>query len=274
MKITVGIPSRGRPLDLAASILSLEKTRSGHHDVQYIVGHDHGDEETLDIVSRLLAKGLPVVSSFGPRPLGLGEINNRLAAAEPDATFMLWSDRQVVVTLAWDHQIATGVMEFPNRVLWLDCVHLQGPAQYILPPAWRAALPGPACPGLFPFWFDDSAVEEVDAFVHGFPRVALAAKCAGPRTEKTTRCRDLHFWIRLFAAMRRIRLHDAGQASAKLGITPRPDLAQIVAHFEMRDAAFLERADALMEQYGAPGEPDETYLLAKARAEQIMKGLS
>ncbi|HXJ61886.1 MAG TPA: glycosyltransferase [Verrucomicrobiae bacterium] len=273
MKIAVGVPSRGRPLDLAASILSLEKTRSGHHEVQYIVGHDHGDTETMEIASRLLARGVNVKSSFGPRPLGLGEINNRLiAAADKEAAFLLWTDRSVIIAPHWDHDLASGVMQFPNRVLWLDSIHLVGPAQYILPPAWRAALPGPANPAIFPFWFDDSAVEEVDALVHGFPRVALTSKCAGPRTDKTTRMRELAFWIGVFAATRPDRVREARWVSAELGIPPR-DIAPIMAHFEERDRQFLARADALMAQWSAGGEPDETYIAAKENAIALLARL-
>lgn len=274
MKVTVGIPSRDRPLELAAAVLSLEKTRSGAHDVEFIVGHDHNDGRTAEVVSQLVAMGLPVRSSFGPRPLGLGEIHNRMIAeTDPDAAFMLWSDRLVAVDMQWDHGIALTTLEFPNRVLWMDSHHLVGPAQFILTPQWRKALGDEKpTPGIYPFWFEDSAVEEVDALLHGFPRVQLHQKCAGPRIAKTTRCRDLHFWIDVFTATRPDRMRQARKIGAHMGIFPKPD-PRIMEYFAKRDEDFHARADQLMEQYGAPGEPDWSYVAAKQKAEELLEGL-
>lgn len=267
MKITVGIPSRGRPLELIAAVLSLDKLRSGGHAVDYVIGHDEGDAETLAAVDRLVAHGVSLRSSFGPRPLGLGEIHNRMAAAaDPDATFLLWSDRVVPINEHWDHAIAMGVMQFPLRVLWLDSIHLIGAGQFILTPKWRAASPGPPCPGLFPFWFEDSWVEEVDAFVHGHPRVATYAKCAGQRTAKTNRMRELHFWIDTYSALRPERLREAGHIAERLGVPPRADIDDLVAFYEKRDRDFHAREKVLTEQFGATEVPDESYLRAKDRA--------
>lgn len=277
MKLAIGIPTRNRPLDLVASILSLEKTRS-HADIalRYIVGVDGDDMATHEMIERLIPR-FPQSEfsiSIGPRPLGLGEINNRLvAAADEDATFLLWTDRAVIITENWDYLVADAAQQFPNRLLWLDSIDLKGPAQTILPPGWLAVLPGNPYPAVAPFWFDDTAQEEIDAMVWGFPRFVVNARCAGPREEKTNRCRDLHFWIRLFGATRPQRVCDALFAAGKLGLAPRSDLSQIVAHFDARDGAFLERADELMARYGAEGTPDATYLAAKRRAEAIMADL-
>lgn len=211
-----------------------------------------------------------VSSLLRSRPLGLGEVHNSMARmTAPDAAFMLWSDRALAITPEWDQNLAMGCMQFPNRVIWLDSVHLTGAGQFILPPAWRAAQ-GDPCPGIYPFWFEDTAVEELDAFVHGFPRMSLAAKCAGTRGAKTTRCRDIEFWIGVFAATRGQRLDQAKEIGRKLGVVPPANLSDIVHHFEARDAAFLARAPLLREQFGAEGPADDTYLAARTRAEEIL----
>lgn len=272
VKVTVGIPSRGRPLEFAASVLALDKTKSQAHEVEYLVAHDHDDHRTQRIVNELRGMGLSMRSSFGPRPLGLGEIHNRLIIETPaDAVFMLWSDRLVPVAESWDHAIACAVMEFPTRVLWMDSIHLVGAGQFILTPAWRAALPdGRACPALYPFWFEDTAIEEEDHMVHGFPRITTWAKAAGPRTDKTNRMRDLPFWIGVFAKTRPLRLARAARIATTLGL-PARDNTDLIAQFEKRDAEFLGRADELTERFGAAGEPDESYLRAKAQAEKIIQ---
>lgn len=275
MKITIGIPSRGRPLELAASIIALDKTKSTGHEVEYLVAVDDDDWRTKETILDLLEMGIGVTGSYGPRPLGLGEIHNRmLAETDPEAVFMLWSDRLVPIEMSWDHAIAMAAMEYPTRVLWMDSVHLVGPGQFIITPAWRAALPdGLAVPGIFPYWFEDSALEETDHLVHGFPRVACWAKAAGPRTDKTNRMRDLKFWIDVFARTRPRRIKRADKIAKAMGL-PIRDHADVIAHFEKRDRDFLARADELTEKYGATGEPDETYLAAKAQAERILAELA
>jgi len=275
MKITVGVPSRDRPLELAASIFSLDKTKSGGHDVEYIVGHDHNDGRTAEAVSQLITLGLPVRSSFGPRPTGLGEIHNRLIGeTEPDSAFLLWSDRLVAVDMQWDHGIAMTVLEFPTRLIWFDSHHLVGPGQPIMTPLWRKALgKEKPYPAVAPFWFDDTHAEEIDGFISGFPRVALRQKCAGPRTAKTTRCRDLRFWINVFSATRPDRIRQARNMARAMGIAPR-DISDVMQYVTKRDEDFHARAGELMERYGMPGEPDESYLEAYRRAEGLLTELA
>ena len=158
MKVTVGIPSRGRPLDLAAAVLALEKMKSRGHEVCYLVACDKDDEATLAVARELNQKrGIPVFPQIWERPLGLGELHNKMAnLTASDSVFMLWSDRLVPADLQWDHAVVMATLQFPNRVLWMDSHHLTGAGQFILPPKWRAryvvAVP---CPGLSSFRFED-----------------------------------------------------------------------------------------------------------------------
>ena len=269
MKITVGVPSRNRPLDLAAAILALDKTKSFGHQVDYIVGLDTDDLVTIEVAENLKTR-LPITMSIADRGIGLGEIHNRMtAAADPDAVFLLWSDRIVPCLEHWDHALAMAAMQFANRVLWMDSIHLVGAGQFALPPQWRKAMPCPPCPGYFPFWFEDTWVEEVDHYVHGMPRIASYAKCAGPRTAKTTRMRELPFWIEFYQFCLPMRLEEAKRIAENLGVIPQ-DNKELVNHFSNRMADMLARKDVLTEMFGGGGEPDESYLRAKAHAEAIM----
>ena len=275
MKITVGIPSRGRPLDLAAAVLSLDKLKSGGNEVEYVIAHDGDDDPTRETVAALMARDMTVHSLVAGRGLSLGALHNSMALyAEPEAIFLLWSDRCVAMgdadpNLSWDQALAFATMHHADRVLWIDSIHLAGAGQFVLTPQWRAALPGPPCPALFPFWFEDTHVEEIDAFVHGYPRISTWAKCAGPRVQKTNRCRDIEFWVRFFAMLRADRLAEAAKIAINLGL-PARDNDEMVQHFEMRDKSFIERAPQLLEAYGEPSPPDDTYLEAYARASRMM----
>jgi len=217
---------------------------------------------------------VPILSSPGPRPLGLGELHNRMVAAtDPEAAFVLWSDRIVPVDMQWDHAVAFAVMQHPLRMLWIDSHHLEGAGQPVIPPAWRAAYTGPLFPAVAPYWFDDTALEEIDIYVNAPPRVACWAKCAGPRTAKTNRCRDVAFWCDFFARTQPQRVAEAVVIRQKLGLAPR-DMKDEISHFAQRIAQMAARAPELEAQYGAEGPPDDSYLAAKARAEKLLEGLS
>src|SRR5271170_6775977 len=95
MKITIGVPSRGRSLELAAAVLALWKMRSQGHEVSFVIAYDEDDVATLDAVAGLRMLNVPTLSSPGPRPLGLGELHNRMVAAtDPEAAFVLWIGRR------------------------------------------------------------------------------------------------------------------------------------------------------------------------------------
>jgi len=268
MRINVGLPSRGRPLDMVASAISLIRLASGGHDLKITLGIDGDDIPSQQAARDLQTTGVCHTLTL-PRHDGLGDLINDLAATTPDdAAFLLWSDRISVTTLQWDHDLALCCMQKPDRPLWLDSVHLTGAGQFILPPLWRE-VQGKPCPGLFPFWFVDTAIEELDAYVHGFPRISLQSKAAGPRGFKTNRMRDVEFWIDLFAAQRPRRVAEAVEISKKLGLVPL-DVKPYVDYFNERDDQMRGRAKALTDAFGELSPPDETYLVVKAEAEKLL----
>lgn len=274
MKIVVGLPSRGRPLDLIASVISLYRTCGPDNEVCVMLALDNDDAESV-AVGRRLATGyqfphFAVELDICDRAPALGERHNRVIAAMPtEAIYLMWSDRMNMLGLTWDHQIAVGCLQFPNRPLWIDSVHLVGAGQIIMPPAWRAVQGGPCFPALSPFWFDDTAQEELDLFVHGIPRMRIEALCAGPRGAKTNRSRDIEFWVDVFAATRPQRVERAREICRKLGLPFANPAAMLVAR-EAIDADMKRRAPELQAQWGDQGEPDETYLAAKAAAMRLM----
>lgn len=275
MKISVGLPSRGRPLDMVASVVSLFRLASGGNEIDVILSIDRDDPLTRraahDLADRFPER---VIVASNDRALGLGERHNNSAGAAPsDAAWMMWSDRISVITPNWDHELAMGCLQYPNRPLWLDSIHLAGPGQVILPPAWRAAQGGPCFPGIYPFWFDDTYQEELGAFVHGPMRLTLASKCAGPRTQKTNRCRDIEFWVDVFAATRPRRVEQARAIADRLGVKMANPSA-LIAMYEARDAEMKRRAPALMAQFGEAGEPDESYRKALTRASVLLSELT
>lgn len=277
MQIHIGLPSRGRPIDMVASAVSLFRLASGGNDVVVdlrIDGDDVGSSDaTWGLKNRYLKDPNRVLINVSDRGPGLGELHNAVAAATPpDAAYMMWSDRISVITPNWDHELALSCMQHPNRPLWLDSIHLVGAGQVILPPLWRSVC-GQPFPAIYPFWFDDTHVEELDAFVHGFPRLALASKCAGPRGQRTNRCRDIPFWVDLFTATRPQRIEQAREIAARLGVKQPDNLAQIIGMFNERDAMMKARGAELLGAFGEESEPDASYVAAKERAEGIMREL-
>ena len=84
--------------------------------------------------------------------------------------------------------------------------------------------------------------------------------------------RDLHFWIDFYTWLRPRRIEEAAQISAALGLVPPKNLGEIEAFYAKRDVDFHARVDELTATYAAPGEPDASYLQAKANAEAMMVG--
>ena len=274
MKIVVGLPSRGRPLDLVASAISLYRTASIDHEIAVMLELDADDAESIEVARRVESgykfAHFQIIADISDRTPALGERHNRVVDATPaDATYLMWSDRISMLGLGWDQQLAVAAMQFPTRPLWIDSVHLTGAGQVILPPAWRAVQGGPCFPALSPFWADDTHVEELDLFVHGIPRMRIEAMCAGPRQQKTNRCRDIEFWVDVFAATRPQRVERAQEICRKLGL-PFANPSAMLAMRESIDADMKRRAPELMVQFGEMGELDASYLAAKAAAMRLM----
>lgn len=268
MKLAVCTPTRERSLALIGVVMSLWRQRAGQDDIRFIVGIDDDDEKSLDACKRL-GEEVPIHVSLAPRST-LGEVSNRLFSCAKDADAIVWAtDRAFVITPGWDAIIAEAVTKLPNRVLWWSCPYEADCVMPIVTKRFAEAADYDLSPTIFPFWFNDTWLQELDLMVSGGPSLKVQAAYAGQRAQ-TTRGRDFAFWYKVFAATRPQRWEKAEKIAKRLGveITMREFMTQ---HFAKYDAHGQANAAAFQKRFGDPREAGAEYIEAKSYAEKLLQ---
>lgn len=206
---------------------------------------------------------------MAPAPPLVGDKFERLyREADQDGAFVLLTDRMFPLTQAWDQAIWSGLKSHPQRVLWWQCHSYDGVTAPILSPECRNGLPQ-MFSGLFPFWFDDNWLEEVDLLAHGLPRIRVPAFYGGERSGKSQNFRDYPFWVEVFIKTRPRRLTLAKQAADLAGV-PWQDRPELIKWLARRDALWRDRAKEVERHNRTDQPPDARYLAARRRAELII----
>jgi hypothetical protein len=253
--------------------MALWRLRSGQHDLQFHVGCDDDDPETV-VAAELLADEPPVAVHVGKRPIARGETENRVLkhAREVNADVVtMLTDRTFPITPGWDIAIAQGATEAPKRVLWWSCPEDNVCVMPIIPKAWLEACDYHWSPEIFPFWFDDTWNQQIDLMLHGMPSMKVLTSYSGVRAA-TSRARDFEFWINLFRQTFPMRVAQARAMAPKLGVewVMREDVVQ---YFDRHHNSLMANLPKLNEMFGDKRDPDETYTLARERADRLMQSL-
>lgn len=272
LRVTVAIVTRGRPAALIGVVMALWRLRSGAHDLEFAFGFDSDDETRHDALSILRTDNLPIRNLVGSRGITRGHIVNRIVRAcrrDADVVTPL-TDWTFPITPGWDDVLAQGAQQFPTRLTWWSCPHIPGCVVPAIPRAWCEAAGWAISPEIFPFWWDDTWLEEVDAILSGGPCLKLPASFAGTHG-KTTRGRDFAFWGRIFAGTRHMRIAQADAMAAALGL-PRPELSDgLLARFEANDRFQQDKADEFERIFGDGSQPTEAYLAVKSAALRLIE---
>ena len=268
MKIAVCIASRGRPAALIGAVMAAWRLRTGRHDVQFILGVDDDDGFTHKHLLAFMGEVEPIIVS-PPAITVRGEVENAMLAAaserEPDAVTLL-SDRAYIITPGWDEGLAVGVNTEPKRVVWWSCPDDKGCVMPVIPSAYLRAVDYRWSSEVHPYWWDDSAQQEIDLMLHGLPSMKIHPMYSG-RRGPTQSAREFVFWLDVFKAMRPQRRAQARQIAATLELPfiERPDVEQ---YFAAYDNAMRARCEEFEKGYGDTDPPTARYLLARARAEK------
>ncbi len=269
MKLAFLMATRGNPKRAAAVIECAKSVASGKHEIQYVVGCDNDDLETIAYFQSHYPE---LTLSVGDRPAGLGEVWNRCAAVTPADYYCMFSDDVFIGRADWDDYI--GVLSMPV-LAWNDPANPGQCTQPIVSHRWLE-LTGKLCDGRFPFWFDDTCVDEIYSFVTGC-HVAIPNDLAVIANKgKTKNLRELVFWWEFYAATRAERLSLAAEIRAKLGVDlPQDLIAEVVRMWEQRDKMGLAMARQLELELSSEGskDPSPQYLAARAYAQNYMDTL-
>lgn len=271
MKISVAMVSRGRETAMSAVIMGLWRLKSGLHEVDFHIGVDTDDDETVAAGIRL-QREVALTIHTGPRPIARGEVeNSTLAHVKGCDVTTLMTDRTFCITPGWDDGLAKVAVEKPNRVLWWMCPHDPVCAIPIIPKAWLDACDWKWSPEIFPFWFDDTWNQHIDLLIHGMPSLKARVAYSGTRGI-TTRGRDFEFWINLFRETFPMRVRQARKMAATMGIEWKLN-EEVAQYFENHHNALINGVAGLQSTFGDPSEPGPEYMEAFARAQKIMSEL-
>src|SRR3990167_2392694 len=218
MRITVAIPSRGRVFGLTGILRTMKLLESGKHEVKYVVGVDRDDEET-QVACKWLGQQLPLGCRTDDRPVSLGGLINQLALCQPADVYTAINDDILCLSPNWDEEIAQAVEKLPYGVFWWTDRSGNGALFPIVTEKWREAAGG-IFGEWFPFWYDDLCLLELwmmttDDEIHQLDIFV----CDKPRTV-THRMRELRFWQRVYIASRVLRVKQAREIAARLGLPP------------------------------------------------------
>lgn len=265
MNLAVLMNSRGRADLMKASVLALQELASGKHKITYGIRCDDDDEETWD--ETLWIEGSAVIR--GERLPTLGEGLNSLAEElAPRDAYAIWHSASFPLTVDWDDNIAQGLAQYPEHVLWWQTPGGGAPTLPAFGRRWYEAR-GAVFTEIFPFWFDDTWIAELSRFIYGDLYV-LPCFFSQRRSGKTTRLRDLDFWYRLFFALRPQRVEEARRMCDSFH-RPFRDPSDLLAAMRRDDEDILRRVSAIEAHYGAGWEGDAQYFATKAKAEIMMK---
>ena len=275
MRISVVIPSRGRVLGLLGILRSMQFLESGKHEVRYVVGVDDDDEETRRACEWLGSKKqISLGVRVDARPVSLGGLINELALCKPADVYAAVNDDIVCLSPGWDEEIAKAVERLPHGVFWWTDGSGNGALFPIVTEKWRAAAGG-IFSEWFPFWYDDLCLLELWMMTTDAEIQELDIKiCDKPRTV-THRMRELKFWQNVYIATRKLRVAQAYDIAAKLGL-PKPQGTEHIAalmnnHIKRVADEWIAEIEA---NQGDKTPPDENYRIAKDKARRMLEEVS
>jgi hypothetical protein len=284
-RIALLLPSRRRPQSLRRAIDSIGATAARPADVVAVVGVDDDDDETLEL-AECFRPPVPVLWSRGPREITLGRLWNRLAAADHGCDVLAMScDDYAMETPGWDdnYRQAAAIMPSGYGTAWPTDALVGDPDYCTAPVITRRMMDrmGFFVPPWFPFWFHDTWLEEMGAYVAC--RLPLASRIVAPDGRGDTQnMRDVAFWAQLFDATRGMRVRLATEmidemyaGYQQLQVSLKFSMRGLAMFYARRNAALVDPGFAAAQEAGqvARGEPGERYVAARREAEALLASI-
>jgi hypothetical protein len=274
MKIAYLLATRGNPLMAGATIELARLNASGKHEIEFLIGADRDDKATI----KYFWNHYPDITvSVADRSPTLGSVWNRLAACSTADAFCPLGDHVFIVSPNWDEAISKFCPQGSvSIVAFTDSATPQTATYPVISRGWYE-LAG-LYTDYFPFWFDDTWIEETWQFMTG-QRIYISNQLQLlNKHTKTRRMRDLRFWWSFFAALRPERMAIAARIRKAVGVEPlTPALLELVRReWELRDDRHLIQVDEIQMAFGgAPqGAPSSEYLVALDAAKTRLRQLS
>ncbi len=260
MKISILLPSRGRPGKLIAAVEALRRLASGQHEITYAIGCDADDPAT---VQACVVLGSGIRAYVMQRRGSLGQIVNVLSEQVPADVYCGYSDDIEMLEPGWDQIIADAWEEHPDWVFFHKAKIGDVYTTYaVITEKWRKAA-GRIFTDYFPYWFDDSWLTQLWQYARGVDHWLALDTRLTETGGKTHRLHDYQFWEQWFWDRDGERLEEAARIAKALG-WPRVENPEQY-RLERGEMFTQEQLDYRSE--GSARTPE--YLAALARAQEM-----
>ncbi len=270
MKITVPVFSRNRPCGLLSVLTAMDALATGQNEIHYPLIVDEDDSRTL---VQLDAWQLPPNTHplIGKRDRVLNARMNEAADLYPADAYFFCPDDGYPLEQHWDRIFMAAHAQGLPAWCWQEKNDPGNPTFICVSQRWIDAL-GHVFPEYFPYWFADTWIAEVHLIAFGTPIPIVNQLGMGGKRGTTQGMRDLEFWFRFFAHTRDERVEEARKLARASGFTLHMHERQhFIDQLEANDARQLAAVGKYEVDFAANAEPaSETYLAAKARAEEMM----
>lgn len=253
--ISLLVGTRSRPQVLQAFLRSLEETTVEKELIEVWIYADEDDRATLEFITTLRAApcSFPVSFVIGPSPESMGCLVNTLRQHLTSGPGILFpcNDKGLFIDLGWDVRVREVFAENPDGITMaylMDFYHGPHFGGFCLLSARWADVIGHVFTEFFPFWFDDTWINQVAMMVGRRCRVPaiIAMQGAGVRG-RTLRLRNLPFWTRFFENTLEERVREAGLLRQAIS----PPLASSQDRSTEEADALARRFDAARHSEGA-----------------------
>lgn len=220
--ISLLVLTRGHPDGLQEMLNSIEETACEKRLLDVWIYVDDDDETTIPLVNTFPFQrfGFPVHWVVGKRTGSMGEMLNdlRMKCTTNPGIYMPMPDDYRIDVAGWDDIVRSGFRRYSDRiVLCYPTDPIAGEDQItfcVLSAEWTNAL-GRIATEYFPFWGDDTWLDEVSQMVQRKIRLDLTMKPRGGKG-KTPRMRNELFWHRFYESVFRERMEDADRLLATI----------------------------------------------------------
>jgi hypothetical protein len=238
-EICILMATRGRPDMLAEELASLASNTSRKDLLKVWLYVDDDDKITRQAIDggRFPDPGYEVNWFIGPRTPGLGECHVALlkASGRTAEIYMISCDDARFDTPAWDEAVRAKFAEYPDGVLltFADDPNATDRATYpFIGWKWVETL-GYAFPGLFPYWWEDTWIDEIGRMAGRCAKVSILIGPIGGGKGKTQRMRCVPFWTRYFQLTQFERKEEARKLISVMHPTDEKARAAALAQMEV-----------------------------------------
>ncbi len=279
--ISILLPTRGRPEYLTNVFGSIEETTKDKNSIDVWVYVDDDDVITRKYINDDLFGnyGFEITWFLGKRTRTMGEMMNTLRqkCTTNPGIYTPIPDDYLFITEHWDDIVREAFNSYPDRIALAYAEDpMAGPNQVTF--AWVSAewanVLGRYHTEFFPFWYDDSWLDQVAQMAQRKVKLDIRMEPQGGKG-KTNRMRNLLFWQKFFNNTLDDRIQDAKLLVEAIYQKTSYDYEKnvevaikLAKSFEAKakEIRFEIRMERILSAIPKNSKPDEAYLFLEAKA--------